>query len=172
MLPSRPFLLLPPPSSRFGPPTHVRPIDLPDDVLLCIFERLSHARDIAAVRGVCLAWRTLVDHTETIWRSLVFELPRCARTAHHAETWYRKAADYGNSQAQVGCRHTFTKGKGSIAEDWAFSDFDLLACLRAFGQQFTPCLLLRRDMLQFMLALLYTYGYSGHQRGQFISDML
>lgn len=121
MLPSRPVLLLPPPSSRFGPPTPVRPVDLPNDVLLSIFERLSHVRDIAAVRGVCLAWRTLVDHTETIWRSLVFDLPRCARTAHHAETWYRKAADYGNSQAQVGTRHTFTKGERSNVQDCAVS---------------------------------------------------
>ena len=103
MFPRRHILLLPPPESRFGPPSRVSPVDLPDDVLLRIFERLSHARDIAAVRGVCISWRLLIDRTETIWRSLVFDLPRCARNAPYAETWYRKAADYGNSQAQVGC---------------------------------------------------------------------
>lgn len=79
----------------------VTPTDLPEEVLLSIFEYLTSARDIAAVREVCQTWRLLVDRTATIWRSLVFDLPRCPSSAFHAETWYRKAADYGNAQAQV-----------------------------------------------------------------------
>lgn len=98
-----PRLLMPAPASRFPstPGVVVSPRDLPDEVLLAIFELLPKARDIAAVRGVCRTWCKLVDRTATIWRSLVFDLPKSPSTACSAESWYRKAADYGNTQAQV-----------------------------------------------------------------------
>lgn len=95
------LLPAPPSTSTCSPVRFLTPGDLPDEVLLSIFECLTSARDIAAVRGVCCAWRHLVDRTATIWRSLVFDLPRCPSAACHAESWYRKAADYGNAQAQV-----------------------------------------------------------------------
>lgn len=162
MLPTRQVLLLPPPpESRFGPPSAVRPSDLPDDVLLCIFEQLSRARDVAAVRGVCIGWRHLIDRTETIWRSLVFDLPRCASNAQQAETWYRKAADYGNSQAQVWEKRPFAKGSaGDMFSVRLFSDCSGLL-MRALCGLCCPLLFLL--LSQFMLALLYTYGYNGQQ---------
>lgn len=97
----RPHLLLLPPPIKSCNLHHTKPTDLPDEVLLSIFQYLTCVRDIAAVRGVCRAWRRLVDHTATIWRSLVFDLPRRPTTLYHAESWYRKAADFGNAQAQV-----------------------------------------------------------------------
>lgn len=108
LAPSRRLFLLPPPplshSHSRSAPALLRAAALPDEVLLSIFERLQHARDIAAARGVCSSWRHLIDRTHTIWRHLVFDLPRCPSTAPYAETWYRKAADYGNAQAQVRSR--------------------------------------------------------------------
>lgn len=92
---SVPLLLLPAPKRRVS--LH----DLPDELLLVIFEHLQHVSDIAAVRAVCRAWCRLIDHTETIWRTLVFKLPSRPSTCESAETWYRKAADFGNCQAQV-----------------------------------------------------------------------
>lgn len=97
----RPHLLLLPPPTKSCNLYPTKPTDLPDEVLLSIFQYLTCVRDIAAVRGVCRAWRRLVDHTATIWRSLVFDLPRRPTTFYHAESWYRKAADFGNAQAQV-----------------------------------------------------------------------
>lgn len=98
---SRHMLLLPPVPSASENRVLIKPTDLPDEVLLSIFQYLTSARDIAAVRGVCFAWRKLVDRTAFIWRSIVFDLPKRPTSAHHAESWYRKAADFGNAQAQV-----------------------------------------------------------------------
>lgn len=98
-----PLLLTAPPCPRrtYPPPSRVTTAHLPDEVLLSIFERLPRVKDIAAIRSVCTSWRTLVDTNSAIWRSIVFELPRCPSSAPYAELWYRKAADYGNAQAQV-----------------------------------------------------------------------
>lgn len=94
-------LLLPPPTNTTHIVPHVNPANLPDEVLLCIFQRLTHVRHIATARSVCNTWRSLIDRTAFIWRSLILELPKSPAYAKHAETWYRKAAEYGNSQAQV-----------------------------------------------------------------------
>lgn len=103
-----PRLLLPPPPAKYtccrlNNKTIINLRDgLPDEILLSIFEYVPNAKDIAAVRSVCKSWRRLVDKTATIWRSLVFDdLPRCPSSASKAESWYRKAADYGNARAQV-----------------------------------------------------------------------
>lgn len=97
----RPQLFLLPAPKTFCSSHAIKPTDLPDEILLSIFQYLTCVRDVAAIRGVCRAWRRLVDHTATIWRSLVFDLPRRPTTLYHAESWYRKAADFGNAQAQV-----------------------------------------------------------------------
>lgn len=94
------LLLLPAPKNTRSIHT-AKPTDLPDEVLLTIFQYLPRVRDIAAVRGVCRTWRSLVDHTAAIWRSIVFDLPQRPTSVYLAESWYRKAADFGNVQAQV-----------------------------------------------------------------------
>ncbi|PXF49952.1 Cyclin-F [Gracilariopsis chorda] len=109
-----PLLLTAPPCARhrYPPALRVTTAQLPDEVLLSIFERLSRVKDIAAVRSVCTSWRALVDTNSAIWRSIVFELPRCRSSARYAELWYRKAADYGNAQAQFLLALLYTYGYG------------------------------------------------------------
>lgn len=83
---------------------------LPDDILLLIFTNFTAARDIQTFRNVCQSWRALIDRSATIWRRLVFHLPACPSSAPEAETWYRKAADYGNTQAQFLLALLYTYG--------------------------------------------------------------
>lgn len=84
------------------------PVQLPNDIVRSILERLEHFRDVAAARAVCRTWRNIIDISTSLWRKLVFGLPR--RMPENAETWYRKAARCGNAQAQFLLALMYTYG--------------------------------------------------------------
>lgn len=76
-----------------------RLVQLPEDVLVLVLRNLHRDRDVAAARGVCRIWRSVIDYSTEVWRNLHFGPP--GRMPTTAESWYRKAAQCGNSQAQV-----------------------------------------------------------------------
>lgn len=89
-------------------PAPARVAQFPEDLLRVILGHLESVRDVAAARGVCRTWRDVIDNTTPLWRNLTFNLPR--RMPEHAETWYRKAAQCGNVQAQVSALINQTSG--------------------------------------------------------------
>lgn len=67
-------------------------------MLLTILGHLTRVADVAAARAVCVRWRAAVDGCGGLWRGLRLPLVR-RRHVRAAESWYRRAARYGNAQA-------------------------------------------------------------------------